>query len=379
MHVTGKHSIAKRETEPAPVVVQSSQEWDGIDGPWSSFVLQVGTPAQQVRVDISIEGQETWVVAPTGCSGSTSDCAKQRGGVFDSADSSTWQSTTTIWNNSGIYELSGLITESLGIDGNGEYGFDTVGLSFGGESGPALDHTIVATFNTTDFYIGQFGASPNPTYFTVSNDNSSALDDPQESFLSMLKRTGRVPSLSYSFTAGSYARRNTIKNALGSFIFGGYDASLKGPADLSFDFAPNQGRELVVGIQSITASSQNNGTVDLLPESVFAALDSSQPNIWLPLAACQKFESAFNLTWNATAEQYLVDSTLHDRLATENPNITFRLGNGGSGGPTTDIVLPYSAFDLTMTNSTSDAQPYFPLKRAANDTQVSLSTSNHQH
>lgn len=41
-----------------------------------------------------------------------------------------------------------------------------------------MDHTVVAAYNTTNFYIGQFGVSPNPTYFTVTNDNSSALDDP---------------------------------------------------------------------------------------------------------------------------------------------------------------------------------------------------------
>lgn len=41
-----------------------------------------------------------------------------------------------------------------------------------------MDHVVVAAYNTTNFYIGQFGVSPNPTYFTVTNDNSSALDDP---------------------------------------------------------------------------------------------------------------------------------------------------------------------------------------------------------
>lgn len=94
---------------------------DGNDGPWSSFVLQVGTPAQQVRVDISIGGQETWVVDSGACDSSGSStsntCADERGGVFNIGDSSSWKSTTTIWNNSGIYKLSGLIPQELGIDG----------------------------------------------------------------------------------------------------------------------------------------------------------------------------------------------------------------------------------------------------------------------
>ncbi|KAB2576355.1 hypothetical protein DBV05_g5015 [Lasiodiplodia theobromae] len=126
MHVTrnppafdpaAKHNFGRRETQPAPVVVEPSQEWDGNDGPWSSFVLQVGTPPQQVRVDISIAGQETWVVSPGGCADAGTDCANNRGGEFNSQASSTWQSTTTIWKNSGIYQLAGLITNALGIDG----------------------------------------------------------------------------------------------------------------------------------------------------------------------------------------------------------------------------------------------------------------------
>lgn len=30
---------------PAPIVIPASQDFDGNDGPWSSFVIQVGTPA----------------------------------------------------------------------------------------------------------------------------------------------------------------------------------------------------------------------------------------------------------------------------------------------------------------------------------------------
>lgn len=179
-----------------------------------------------------------------------------------------------------------------------------------------------------------------------------------------------IPSLSYGFTAGSYYRSKSVKNALGSMIFGGYDASLNGSSSVSFDFADNTGRELVVAIQSITKSVAATDT-DLLPSSIFAALDSSQPNIWLPVEACQKFEDAFGISWNATAELYILNSTVHDSLLKENANVTFRVGNTVSGGPVADIVFPYNSFDLTASwPLTSDSQSYFPLKRAANETQV---------
>lgn len=157
--------------------------------------------------------------------------------------------------------------------------------------------------------------------------------------------------MSYSFTAGSYGRRNSIKNALGSFIFGGYGASLKGSADMSFDFAPDEERELVVAVQSISKTGYGE-TASLLPNPIFVALDSSQPNIWLPQEACREFEDTFGLTWNETAERYLLNSTLHDHLVEDKATLTLRLGNGNPDGPTIDIVLPYSALDLTMTNST---------------------------
>ena len=55
-----------------------------------------------------------------------------------------------------------------------------------------------------------------------------------------------------------------------------------------------------------------------------------------------------------------------------NPNITFSSSN--TAGENLDIVLPCAAFDLTASfpvanNTTTN---YFPLRRAANDTQYAL-------
>ncbi|GME42230.1 Acid protease [Neofusicoccum parvum] len=367
--------LSTRASTPEPVVFEASQQWEGNDGPWSSFVLQVGTPAQQVRVFISIGGQETWVVLPEGCPASApnvNECPDLRGSLFLTNASTTWESTASIWNNTGLYALGGLVVEALGISGNGEYGFDTVSTSFNGGDGVTLNHTIVAGIATPDFYLGQFGVSPRPTNFTVENGNSSSLNDPQPSFFSLLKSNNIIPSLTYSFTAGSYSRSKSVKNALGSMIFGGYDTSLNGSSSATFNFAENAGRELVVAVQSITKSGDGAST-DLLPNGILAVLDSSQPNIWLPLEACTQFENAFGLSWNATSELYMLNSTLHDSLVAENANITFRLGNTVSGGATVDIVFPYGAFDLTASwPLSSDSQPYFPLKRAANATQYTL-------
>jgi len=65
---------------------------------------------------------------------------------------------------------------------------------------------------------------------------------------------------------------------------------------------------------------------------------------------------------------------MHTSLLSMNPNITFTLAN--TGGQTLDIVLPYSAFDLTasfpvLANGTNSTN-YFPIRRADNDTQYTL-------
>jgi hypothetical protein len=113
--------------------------------------------------------------------------------------------------------------------------------------------------------------------------------------------------------------------------------------------------------------------MSLLPSGILAALDSSQPNIWLPLAACQDFEQAFGITWNEQLQMYPVNNTLHQLLLTTDPSVVFKLGNAVQGGQSIEISLPYGAFDLAaqpplVNNSTR----YFPLKRASNQTQYTL-------
>lgn len=130
---------------------------------------------------------------------------------------------------------------------------------------------------------------------------------------------------------------------------------------------------MVVSLQSITSTATNGSTVPLLPNSIQIFIDSTFPYIYLPLESCQAFEKAFNLTWNATEEFYFVDDTLHQSLTALNASITFQIANSQTGGPTVDIVLPYASFDLLASypmvlNSTR----YFPLQRAANESQYTL-------
>lgn len=83
---------------------------DGVDGPWSSVDVAVGSPPQALRVLVSLAGQETWVVLPKGCADNTTSCIESRGNIFNPNASTTWQ-------NQGIYDLADHVSELLGFVG----------------------------------------------------------------------------------------------------------------------------------------------------------------------------------------------------------------------------------------------------------------------
>lgn len=162
----------------------------------------------------------------------------------------------------------------------------------------------------------------------------------------------------------------------GSLTLGGYDSSRLVPNNVSFSLAPDVSRDLIVGLQSITATYANGSAVLLLSKPIWTFIDSTIPYIYLPLDACEEFEKAFGLVWNTTYQTYFVDHTLHESLVAENNNITFKIGNSETGGPIVDICLPYSSFDLAMdyplVPSHLSGVSYFPLMRAANQSQYTL-------
>ena len=98
--------------------------------------------------------------------------------------------------------------------------------------------------------------------------------------------------------------------------------------------------------------------------------------IWLPIPVCQQFETAFNLTWNSTAELYLITEEQHARLSAQSPTFTFTMAafaDASRDGPTVNIEIPYSAFDLNISQPyVTSTKRYFPLKQAQNESQSTL-------
>lgn len=164
-----------------------------------------------------------------------------------------------------------------------------------------------------------------------------------------------------------------FKKVPGSLTLGGYDESRFTPNDLTFSLAPDPSRDLVLGVQSIKSTSQDGAFKSLLPVGILAYVDSTVPEIWLPIDACQAFEEAFGLDYDEQSQLYLVNGDLHDALIAQNASITFVLGQLQTGGQTINITLPYDSFDLDATPPfVKKKSRYFPLRRAQNDNQYTL-------
>ena len=167
---------------------------DGDDGPWSSFSIRVGNPAQNLRVLASTTVPETWVVLKTGCTDQDpSGCNLARGTLFN-------PNTSTTWQDQGSFGLGVEINlPYTGNYDNGDYGFDSLG--FGLQSnGVTVNHSVIAAIATKDFFLGNLGLTPRPINFTQ-------FDDPKTSLLTNLRNSNQIPSLTFGYSAGAKYRK----------------------------------------------------------------------------------------------------------------------------------------------------------------------------
>ena len=183
-----------------PFVFPPSHLWDGNAGNWSTFIIRVGTPPQPFQVLPSTSSHQIWIPVPSGCTyADPPNCGTLRGALpFHGTSSAGFLSNqSSTWIEYGIYDLG--IESSLNLTGNGDYGYDTIGLGLDNSTGLTLTHQVVAGIATSDFYLGQLGLDPRPSNFTTN-------DDPIPSYLWQLSNSTLIPSLSYGYTAGARYR-----------------------------------------------------------------------------------------------------------------------------------------------------------------------------
>lgn len=142
---------------------------------------------------------------------------------------------------------------------------------------------------------------------------------------------------------------------------------------MTFIFAPDNERDLVVGVVGLTANTTSVQNIDLLKrDDVNMFIDSTVAELWLPVEICKAFEESFGLKYDATTDLYLVDDTLHQNLLAQNPSITFTLGQKYRTDLTLQITLPYAAFDLEASppyRGLQSKSKYFPIRRGNDSSQ----------
>ncbi|KAF2831406.1 acid protease [Ophiobolus disseminans] len=344
---------------PEPLVIPNSGRWIGNDGTWSTFYVHVGTPPQTFHVLPNIVGQTLYVPLDRDCERmNLSDCGGQRGvEIFQARKSLGYQkNASTTWNEVGTYRMG--LGANLGLTGNAYYGYDSFGFGpMPSSENIELEKLPVAAYVTPDLWIGQLGLSSSPIIMGEK--------DKPESLLARLKQEGRIPSLSFGYQAGSPYRFTKV---IGSLVFGGYDRSRQ-----SKTLTIPSTLDTIVGVQGITSKFTNGTTTNLLDSGIIATIDTNTQDVWLPASVCDRFASAFGLRYFPDADRYIVSDTTRAALQASSPTLTFTIGTSASGGNTITIDIPYAAFDLQAKYPIFGTPTYyFPLKRAANETQFTL-------
>ena len=203
------------DPSPTPYIVPPTNKFDGNDGSWSTFYINVGLPTgQNFRVLVSTASSLTWVIDPSGCTSSDpSDCPDLRG-VEDYAGAKSAGYNPHESNNSSNIGLYGLKLQGgkSGTDFTSIYGSRYAGINASvyqdiiglGEFSPVTLELgeILASIASKDIFLGQFGLGTMPNNFGTG-------DFP--SFMSLLPNCSiPIPSLSYGYTAGASYRKSTL-------------------------------------------------------------------------------------------------------------------------------------------------------------------------
>jgi len=89
---------------------------------------------------------------------------------------------------------------------------------------------------------------------------------------------------------------------------------------------------------------------------------------------CDQLAGNLNLTYDNNTNLYVLSQAAHTNLKAQNPSFTFKLGQTAyDNGASVSIVFPYSAFDYSIGWPVyNETVSYFPIRRAANDSQYTL-------
>jgi hypothetical protein len=361
---------------PKPVALSPSGAYDGDDGRWSTFTINIAGDGQgkgqNFNVLISTSSPITLIPSNTDwCS--TNNCAKRRGAL--DPGSLGLDTASPPYSRTGLYSLplestygwsQSLLSPKWNDSTNATWGTTNVGLGAASKLSITIEKQYVATCPSRDFFLGSLGLAAG----YISPTGAS-----RRTYLSGLAAvTTTIPSSSYGFTAGAFYR-NGGNGATGSMVFGGYDqARLIMKNSVSVPMPSNQNNTLLVGVNSIVYTPQQSveptsaSFTDPTKDGFLAAIDSTLPYLVLPNNICDQFVEKFSLGFDATTGLYTINSTAHERNKQQNATVTFVVSaQTKNSASTSTIVFPYDAFHLQATDPIyTNTTDYFPIRKSDN-------------
>ena len=127
-------------------------------------------------------------------------------------------------------------------------------------------------------------------------------------------------------------------------------------------------------VKSSVVSSSLIGTIAMPVGSGFnMTVDFAVSQLRLPEAVCDSLADSLGRVFDHDTELYTVNVSTHKKFRQEMPQFNFTLTANGSADDATNIQLSYSAFDLQASLPLYESStPYFPIRRAANESQYVL-------
>ncbi|KAL1797937.1 hypothetical protein ACET3X_004543 [Alternaria dauci] len=363
---------------PTPYVLNPSGDWEGNDGRWSTFPINIGddntnsSNGQEFRVLIStslgttlVPQRVDWCDSPT-----EEECAANRGIVsFGNSQSLGFDdSKSPQWKEVGIYNFPLPEWYNISVEGdpNAVWGEDTVGLGVSSPQSFMLQNQYVAQYAISNFFMGSLGLA-------VGSTGPSGAFKPN--FIeNMYGSAKRIASRSFGYTAGAYYRNNN-NGFLGSLVFGGYDRTrVSEQGGVSISMPSKQNNTLAVGITSITYKPDQELEANRISFTnrtggFPATIDSTFPYLILPDEVCDEFVIAFGLTFDNDTQLYTVNDTSHEQNLRLDASVSFKVSANPNIESTefASIVLPYSALDQQASwPFYSGQRRYLPIKRTEN-------------
>lgn len=186
------------------------------------------------------------------------------------------------------------------------------------------------------------------------------------------------------------------KHVPASLTLGGYDSNRFEPHDVSFSLGPS--RNPMVALKAIKVRADPIPGANFAPawpdnsfsllnsgDDALYTIDSSTPYLWLPEPVCAQFEKALGLTYDDDVQLYTFGNNIlqHQNLVNWNLTFNFVIADNVESPKLVSLSLPYAAFDLQLIypfpglNATQNTPPknYFPLRKAANESQYTIGRS----